>query len=124
MLLRVYQLFFYAVLSIVLLLALLPSDEVLLTTGWDKANHFLAFMTLAALLDIAYPIYRYWPIKMSVLFFIGVAIECLQWLTQYRVYSMDDVFADSVAIVAYWFLSRHFQILVAWVELRFLSAWR
>lgn len=124
MLLRVYQALFLTALSTVFLLALLPADDVLLTTGWDKANHFIAFITLAALLDIGYPRYCYWPTKVTVLLGIGVMIECLQWLTQYRTFSMNDVLADFVAIAAYYLVRPYFRSLLAKIESRYLSAWR
>ena len=85
----------------VLALALLPQQNVPVTTGWDKLNHALAFFVLSALLDMGFVRLKWWPQQLAIMLAYGVLIECLQWLTPDRQFSLLDVVADGVGIVVY-----------------------
>jgi VanZ family protein len=67
------------------------------STGWDKANHALAFGTLGVLGCLAWPQRR-----RQVLFGLlayGVLIELLQSLTPDRSAEAFDVLADSIGLL-------------------------
>jgi VanZ family protein len=64
---------------------------------WDKANHFIAFMTLYILLSLAY---KKLSIKVKILLLLafGIQIEIVQAFIPGRDFSGFDVIADSVGI--------------------------
>jgi VanZ family protein len=66
----------------VLVLALMPQSAHLPSTGWDKSNHFLAFMVLA----------------------YGALIEGLQSLTPDRSAEWADWLTDSLGLLLGWWL--------------------
>ena len=80
----------------ILVLALLPPAMPMPSTGWDKANHALAFGTLAVLGCLAWP-QRRWTV-LAALVGYGVLIELLQALTPYRDADALDVLADSIGL--------------------------
>ncbi|MGE4241086.1 VanZ family protein [Ramlibacter sp.] len=90
---------FWICIAAVLVLALMPNERQP-TTGWDKANHLLAFGTLAVL-GLAS-----WPERVravaAALVGYGVLIELLQALTPHRSGDWVDVVADSCGIVVGW----------------------
>jgi len=80
----------------VLVLALLPPDEPMPTTGWDKSNHMLAFATLFLLGQRGFGRRTGWV--LAGLLAYGVLIELLQALTTYRSSDWHDVVADSAGL--------------------------
>ena len=86
-----------------LVLALLPPQAVP-PTGWDKANHAIAFALLAVLGFAAYPA-RTAGVLLGLLAY-GALIELLQGLTAYRSAEALDVVADGVGLVFGWTLMR------------------
>ena len=64
---------------------------------WDKANHFIAFMTLYVLLSLAYKNLSV-VIKIALLLAFGMQIEIVQSFIPGRDFSGFDVVADSVGI--------------------------
>lgn len=101
MLLRIprplWVLAFASCLISVLALALMKNPSALLNTGWDKANHTLAFAVLTLLGSLAFPSRRCW--LLLGLFAYGVLIENLQLLTGYRFGEYQDLFADAVGML-------------------------
>jgi VanZ family protein len=91
---------FAACLVIVLALALMPPQVHLPSTGWDKANHALAFIALAVLGCGGYP--RRKPAVLLGLLVYGVLIEVLQGLTGYRSAEWLDLAADGAGLVCGW----------------------
>jgi len=85
---------------VVLVLALMPKDMVMPSTGWDKSNHLLAFFVLALLGLHAYP-GRAMAVLAGLLTY-GVLIEVLQSFTPNRSADWQDVVADSVGLVLGW----------------------
>lgn len=88
--------FFLALIS-VLMLALWPSPASLpVQTGWDKADHVLAFVVLG-IIGL-----RVWPqaqMRVSAgLLAYGGLIEVLQSLTKYRQADWHDLAADAIGI--------------------------
>lgn len=91
-----YRVLFVLCALAVLVLSLLPPDAPEVTTGWDKANHLLAFGTLAALGIRAWPA-RPWHLALGLTAY-GAAIEILQSLTSFRDPSWADLLADVLGI--------------------------
>lgn len=88
----------------VLVLALLPVSMPLPSTGWDKANHALAFSVMAVLGRWAYP-------RSSAAIWLGLLaygglIEALQALTPDRSSEWGDWLADSIGLALAWLLIR------------------
>jgi LPXTG-motif cell wall-anchored protein len=87
----------------VLVLCLMPPAQHLPSTGWDKANHALAFAVLAVLGLAAYPA-RAARVLPGLLAF-GAVIEVLQSLTGYRAAEWLDLLADGAGLLAGWQLA-------------------
>jgi len=81
----------------VLALCLMPPVQHLPSTGWDKANHALAFAMLALLGLLAYPARR--ARLLWALIAYGALIEVLQSLTGYRTAEWLDLAADGIGVV-------------------------
>jgi VanZ family protein len=91
-------------LVLVMALALMPPQVPMPTTGWDKANHALAFAVLAVLGCAAYP--RRMAVVLIGLLAYGGLIELLQGLTPHRTSEWLDVGADGVGLVVGSMLTR------------------
>lgn len=104
---RLWRLLFWICLMAVLVLALMPPTQPIPTTGWDKANHVLAFLALGCLGRRAYGRQR--TAVLLALVGYGVLIELLQGMTTYRDADPTDVLADSIGLLAAlaldWFLA-------------------
>ncbi len=72
-----------------------------MTTGWDKANHTLAFFVLLALLDHAYPSVNLWLKKILPLVAYALLIEWVQSQIPGRDASLLDIVGDLVGLAAY-----------------------
>ena len=88
----------------VLVLALLPASTHLPSTGWDKANHALAFGVMTVLGRWAYP--RSTAALLLGLLAYGGLIEALQALTPDRSSEWGDWLADSIGLALAWILMR------------------
>ena len=82
-------------------LALMPAQQVPVTTSWDKLDHWLAFFTLALLAEHAFPQQPFWRRIALCLVAFGVGIEIAQWFTPDRDANAMDVLADSIGIAGY-----------------------
>lgn len=88
----------------VLALALMKPTHHMPTTGWDKANHALAFGVMTLLGAMAYPA-RLGRLLLALLAY-GVLIEILQGLTGYRDSDWHDVVADGAGLLLAWPIAR------------------
>ncbi len=86
----------------VLVLALLPAHTPMPSTGWDKANHALAFLVMALLGRWAYP--RSTGAVLLGLFAYGGLIELLQSFTPDRSSEWGDWLADTIGLALAWSL--------------------
>lgn len=93
-----WRLLFWGCAAAVLVLSLLPPSQPLPTTGWDKANHMLAFAVLGVLGRRAYA-GRGWAVLLGLVAYGGL-IELLQGQTGYREADWLDLLADSVGLAA------------------------
>lgn len=97
---RIWRVLLAGTLIAVLALSLLPVGPDVPTTGWDKANHLLAFSTLAVLVCLSYPARL--TVFLPALLFYGALIEVLQSLTAYRFAEWSDLLADALGILLGW----------------------
>lgn len=74
------------------------------TTGWDKANHLLAFAVLAWLGSHAYP--QRLASVLSGLLAYGALIEILQSFTTFRSADWHDLLADGLGLLPVWLFMR------------------
>ena len=88
----------------VLVLALVPSPPPMITTGWDKLNHLLAFGAMAWLACKAFP-QRLTAVLCALLVY-GALIEVMQSWTPSRSAEWLDLFADMFGILLGWMLIR------------------
>ena len=84
----------------VLVLALMPTDAPIPSTGWDKSNHLLAFSVMALLGCRAYP-GRTMAVLAGLLVY-GASIEVLQFFTPNRSVDGYDLAADAVGLALGW----------------------
>ncbi len=87
----------------VLVLALTPIGPNIPTTGWDKANHLLAFSVMAVLGCWAYPV-RTITVLVGLLAYGGL-IEVLQSFTLHRFAEWSDLLADAMGLALGWVLA-------------------
>lgn len=99
-----WPLAFVTCLVAVLVLALLPAPPPMLSTGWDKSNHLLAFGTLTWLALRAFP--QHLKSVLLGLLAYGALIEILQSFTPTRSAEWLDLCADAVGIALGWGLIR------------------
>ncbi len=92
---------FFSALVVISWLAVTPSNDPVITTGWDKSNHFLAFFVLLLLLDHAYPAFHLIKTKLLILFAFALIIECVQSQLPWRSFSLWDIVADAVGLLLY-----------------------
>ena len=95
---RVFQIAFFLCLSVIEFLATTTQEISLVSSIWDKANHFTAFFVLYILLSLGYHKLTIWT-KIFLLLAFGMQIEIVQSFIDGRFFSMLDVFADSIGIL-------------------------
>ena len=72
----------------------------------SRLKHAMTFFVLALVMDrFAFPTTQFELWKPFSLLAFGVLIEILQWLTDYRTFSVIDMVADGLGITVYYLLS-------------------
>jgi VanZ family protein len=102
--LRLWRLAFFTCVAAVLVISLIPIDQPVPSTGWDKADHLLGFAILMLLGIRSFTKHRM-PLAIALLVY-GIAIEILQSLTSYRFGEWRDVVADAGGIALAMLLAR------------------
>ena len=107
-----FQLIFARVSLICLLiiisyLAFTPLYHPTLTTGFDKINHFLAFLVLALFCDFSFPNKSFLYSTFLPLLIYAVLIECVQYFLPFRSFSLLDIAADLSAVLFYLLVSHY-----------------
>lgn len=82
-------------------LAVWPSQVSIITTGWDKSNHLLAFFVLFWLLDFSWPNSLSIVQKIVILMAYGLLIEIVQLNQSQRFFSLLDWGADGLGLCLY-----------------------
>jgi len=77
-------------------------------TGYDKINHFVAFLILALFCNFSFPNKSIIHLTILPLCFYAVFIEVVQYFLPFRSFSLYDFVADVVALLFYLWLSRYF----------------
>jgi VanZ family protein len=97
----VWRVLFILIAGAVAYLALIPAPPVVIDTGWDKANHMLAFGSLAftACLSCRSSNTKR-LLLLGLLFGYGGLIEILQMSVPTRAAEWADLLADTVGIAA------------------------
>ena len=98
--LLVWRLAFGTCVLAVLLLALMPTDVPIPSTGWDKSNHLLAFSVMALLGRRACP--GRTLVVLAGLLAYGALIEVLQSFTPSRSADWHDLVADGAGLALGW----------------------
>lgn len=75
--------------------SLVPGDDVLVRTTYDKAGHALVYAVLGALAVFAMARPRFANAWLGIVAF-GLVLEIAQWLTGYRSFELVDLLADAV----------------------------
>jgi len=89
---------FAAGIVVVSVLSLTPGDVLPAIDVWDKLQHVLAYLTLAATGGVAFPGRRLIPRLALGLLILGCALEALQVLVPGRVASVDDAVANAIGV--------------------------
>lgn len=90
-------------------LMVLPATELPVVDIWDKAEHAGTFFGLMLLACLAYQ-KQVPPTTLALCLAVyGVAIECIQFFIPSRSFSVWDMVADGVGIVAMWCIHRVLQ---------------
>lgn len=95
---KLFKLMFFGCLFVIEYLATTTRHIEIIENLWDKANHFVAFMTLYILLSLAYKFLKT-IYKIVLLLLYGIQIEIVQSFIPGRFFSLLDVVADSIGIV-------------------------
>lgn len=69
--------------------------------NFDKINHFTTFLVLALLVDFSFPNSRFNSVKILLLVAYGFSLEVLQYFLPHRMFSLFDIVADSLGLLAY-----------------------
>jgi len=100
------QIIYYRVLLcislvVITFLATTAMEFAVVSSSYDKANHFAAFLVLALLLDFSFPNYRFNSIKIVSLIAYGLSLEIIQHFLPHRMFSLFDMGADITGLLAY-----------------------
>ena len=68
---------------------------------YEKLNHFAAFLVLALLLDFSFPNSWFNSVKIFALIAYGFSLEIIQHFLPHRMFSLFDIGADSIGLLAY-----------------------
>ena len=88
-------------LVIVLVLSLLPVEQIPLSNWNDKLQHLLAFIIISGLVDAVWPDISFNWKKMLFVVAYGGLIEILQSFTGYREISAADFLTDIIGVLSY-----------------------
>lgn len=92
---------FYAAVAMTSFMAFVALDVDAVQTQWDKFNHFFSFFVLLLLFDHAYPRVEIYYTKIIALFIYGLLIEAIQYFIPGRQFSLLDILANAIGLLAY-----------------------
>jgi len=88
-------------LAIVTYLATTTLEFTVVSSIYDKINHFVSFFVLALLLDFSFPNFNFNRFKIILLITYGFSLEMIQHFLPHRMFSLLDVVADIVGLAGY-----------------------
>ncbi len=88
-------------LVIITYLATTALEFTVVSSSYDKINHFLAFLVLALLADFSFPNSRFNTDKIFLLIAYGISLEIIQYFLPHRMFSLLDIAADGLGLLAY-----------------------
>ena len=88
-------------LVVITYLATTALEFTIVSSVYDKLNHFVAFLVLALLVDFSFPYSRFNTAKIYSLLVYGCLIEIIQHFLPHRMFSLLDIAADSLGLLAY-----------------------
>lgn len=88
-------------LAIVTYLATTTLEFTVVSSIYDKINHFVSFFVLALLLDFSFPNFNFNRFKIILLITYGFLLEMIQHFLPHRMFSLLDVVADIVGLAGY-----------------------
>jgi len=96
-----FRFLFFITLMVVTFLATTALEFTVIPSAYDKINHFVAFLVLALLLDFSFPNSRFNMVKIVSLIAYGFSLEIIQYFLPHRMFSLFDIGADSLGLLAY-----------------------
>ena len=75
----------------------------------DKVIHLIVFFGFTVLVDLVSSREPFWFWKAMPLIIYGIGIECLQYFSPDRSFSMFDALADVAGVLLYWLCKRILQ---------------
>ena len=88
-------------LVVITYLATTALEFTVVSSSYDKINHFAAFLVLAMLADFSFPNSRFNSAKIFLLIAYGISLEIIQHFLPHRMFSLFDIAADSLGLLAY-----------------------
>ena len=82
-------------------LATTAMEFTVISSSYDKMNHFTAFVVLALLLDFSFPNSRFNTTKIFSLMAYGLSLEIIQHFLPHRMFSLFDISSDILGLFAY-----------------------
>ena len=97
----IYRLLLSISLVVITYLATTALEFTVVSSSYDKFNHFVAFFVLALLLDFSFPNFNFNMLKIILLITYGFSLEIIQHFLPHRMFSLFDVVADIVGLASY-----------------------
>ena len=88
-------------LMVITYLATTALEFTVVSSIYDKLNHFVAFLVLALLVDFSFPNSRFNTDKIFSLIAYGFSLEIIQYFLPHRIFSLFDIAADILGLFAY-----------------------
>ena len=88
-------------LMVITYLATTALEFTVVSSIYDKLNHFVAFLVLALLVDFSFPNSRFNTDKIFSLIAYGFSLEIIQYFLPHRMFSLFDIAADMLGLLAY-----------------------
>ena len=88
-------------LVVITYLATTALEFTVVSSVYDKLNHFVAFLVLALLVDFSFPNSRFNTVKILSLIVYGFSLEIIQHFLLHRMFSLLDIGADITGLFGY-----------------------
>jgi len=98
---RLFQALFLLLILITTYSSLTPVNYKVFEVIWDKFAHAIGYFFLITTLDLGFRTFRYFPAKITSLFIYGLALEIIQYFIPSRTFSLLDMVANAVGLLAY-----------------------